>query len=39
MKKEWKKPICFTMLAKDLSAHIRAAAWSEHMNCLIGVLR
>ncbi len=36
MRKNWKKPMVTTLLAKDLSAHIKAAARSW---CDYGVLR
>lgn len=36
MKKRWNKPICNTLLANDLSSHIKAAARSW---CDYGVLR
>ena len=38
MRKEWNKPICTTLIAKELSAHIKAAAWSEGI-CRHFVLR
>ena len=38
MKKAWNKPMCTTLLANDLSAHIKAAAWSGEM-CSSFVLR
>lgn len=36
MRKNWNKPTCTTLLAKDLSLHIKAAARSW---CAYGVLR
>lgn len=39
MKKEWNKPICTTLIAQELSAHIKAAAWSEGGICPDFVLR
>lgn len=38
MKKSWKKPVCQTLTAEDLSAHIQVAArsWTA---CWTGVLR
>ena len=39
MKKVWNKPICTTLIAQELSAHIKAAAWSEGGICTDFVLR
>ena len=39
MKRNWNKPICITMMAQDLSAHIQAAAWSDNILCTDFVLR
>lgn len=38
MRKNWNKPVCTTLLAKDLSSHIKAAAYSGEV-CTIFVLR
>lgn len=37
--KNWKKPSCTTLMARDLSAHITVAAWSEPGICTDLVLR
>lgn len=39
MKKTWSKPVCTTLMASELSAHIKAAAWSEDGICKQFVLR
>lgn len=39
MKKVWNKPMCNTLIAQELSAHIKAAAWSEDVLCTDFVLR
>ena len=39
MKKRWNKPDCTTLMALELSAYIKAAAWSEHGICRHFVLR
>ena len=39
MKKLWKKPICNTLMAEDLSRHIKVAAWSGEGICDSGVFR
>lgn len=39
MKKLWKKPICDTLLAKDLFNYIKAAAWSGEGICDSAVFR
>ena len=38
MRKKWNKPVCTTLLAKDLSSYIKAAANSGEM-CTIFNLR
>lgn len=39
MKKFWKKPVCTTLMAQELSTHIKAAAWSGEDICHSGVFR
>jgi hypothetical protein len=33
MKKLWKIPVCTTLMAQDLTTHIKAAAWSGEWIC------
>jgi len=33
MKKLWEKPICTTLMAQELSAYVKAAAWSGEGVC------
>ena len=33
MRKLWKKPMCTTLMAQELSNHIKAAAWSGEGIC------
>ena len=39
MKKNWKTPVCTTLMAQELSSHIKAAAWSGESFCEFGVFR
>ena len=39
MRKLWKKPVCTTLMAQELSNHIKAAAWSGEDICIFGVFR
>ena len=37
MKKHWNKPMCTTLMAQELSNHIKVAAWSDEIICDSGV--
>ena len=39
MRKHWNKPMCTTLMAQELSNHIKAAAWSGESMCASGVFR
>lgn len=39
MRKTWNKPTCNTLMMKRITAHIKAAAWSEEGLCTDFVLR
>ena len=39
MKNIWGKPICTTITQVALVAHIKAAAYSGEVDCILGVFR